>query len=69
MVIRVARIKRCTGRGARLRPGEERDGNAIGLILGSRQDAVDKGSHGSDGGVLPRRIIDMVPPEGKVGRK
>ena len=25
--------------------------------------------HGSNGGVLPRRIVDMVPPEGKVGRK
>ena len=40
----------------------------IGFILGPRQDAVDKGSHGSDGGVLPRGIVDIVPPEGKVGR-
>ena len=44
---------------------------ATGFVSSSslRQDAVYKGSHGSDGGVFARRITDMLSPEGKVCRK
>ena len=43
IAIRVACVKRSTGRGARLRPREEPDGHRVGIILSSRQDAVYKG--------------------------
>ena len=48
---------------------EELNGHTVGFIVGSRQETVHKDSHGSDGSVLTRCIVDVVPSEGKVCRK
>ena len=69
IAVRVTRVEWRAGRCARLGPRKEPDGNRIGIILRPRQDAVDKGSHSRDRSVLPRRIVDVVPPECKVSRK
>ena len=40
-----------------------------GIALSPWRKAVHKGSHGSDGRVLTRRIVDMVPSQCKVRRQ
>ena len=69
IAVRVTCIEWSTGRCARLGSGEEPTGHRVGIIVSSRKEAVHKGGHGSDGSVLTRCIVDVVPSEGKVCRK
>ena len=61
IAVRVTCIEWSTGRYARLGSGEEPTGHRVGIIVSSRKEAVHKGGHGSDGSVLTRCIVDVVP--------
>ena len=67
--ISVPRIQRRALTRASLRLREKTDSNRPFIVRGPWQQLLHKGGHSYNGGILPRRIVDLVTPKRKESSK